>query len=97
MSVVHEDDEGIFIKTGGYVFRPGGIVGSAHAYRMDDGGLRKGDRVKARHKGGTTLAAITLDDGTKRIWASQYEHDRPGRKCDQDPDAEWNADGTRKF
>lgn len=48
----------------GYKARPGNVIGYAHAYRMDDGGLKVGDKVKARHPGYAT-ATITLDNGQK--------------------------------
>jgi hypothetical protein len=73
-SVVHKDAKGLFVKAGGYVARPGGVRGYDHAYRMDDGGLKEGDRVKARHKAQTPLTVITLDDGTKLHWHHEAKH-----------------------
>jgi hypothetical protein len=70
MPKVKEDDQGIFIQTGGYIFRPGDINGCAHAYEMDDGGLRKGDDVKARHVAGSQLAKLKLADGSVRYWGN---------------------------
>ena len=74
MSLVRKDESGLFVRTGGYVFRPGPINGYSHAFDMDDAGLSEGDQVKAKHRGGSTLANITLSDGTRRVWAEDYEH-----------------------
>lgn len=71
MSLVRKDVRGLFIRTGGYVFRPGAINGYQHAYRMDDGQLKDGDRVNARHIGGTPLARLRLDDGRITRWAEE--------------------------
>jgi hypothetical protein len=65
---VRKDAKGLLIRAGGYVSRPGNVRGYAHAYRMDDGGLKEGDYVKARHRAGTPLSVITLDDGSKIFW-----------------------------
>lgn len=69
-SLVREDEQGLFIKTGGYQFRPGNVTGYDHAYRMDAGGLKPGDYVTARHIGGSPIARITLADGTNIHWHS---------------------------
>lgn len=67
---VHEDEHGVFIRTGGYLFRPGGVRGYDHAYDMSDGGLKKGDTIKAAHIGGTQMARLRFEDGSKRYWTS---------------------------
>lgn len=61
MSVIREDEKGLFVIAGGYKARPGSVGGYSHAFRMDDAGLRKGDRVKARHVAGSPLICITLE------------------------------------
>lgn len=73
MTVVREDEKGIFVQAGGYIARPGPTRGTSHAYRMDDGGLKKGDIVKARHMAGTQLTSVTLPDGRKTIWHHEGE------------------------
>ncbi len=55
MSTVWQDEEGIYVRSGGYIARPGDVIGYSHAYRMDDDGLKKGDKVKTHHIGGTPL------------------------------------------
>lgn len=68
---VQNDEKGLYVRTGGYIFRPGATRSYSHALRMDDAGLMAGDRVKARHKGGTPLAKLTLMDGTTTYWAEE--------------------------
>lgn len=75
MTVVREDERGIFIVAGGYVARPGDARSYSHAYRMDDAGLKKGDRVYARHRGGTPLTKVRLEDGTELHWI--HDNSRP--------------------
>lgn len=73
MALVKEDEKGLFIQAGGYIARPGPIAGWMHAVKMDDGGLKKGDHVKARHKSGTPLNVITLKNNEKRYWGHDQE------------------------
>ena len=74
---IRADATGVFLKgTGSGDFRPGPITGFAHAYRMDDGGLAKGDRVYASHVAGAPLIRIHLPSGDKIYWASEDEHAR---------------------
>lgn len=68
MAKVKQDDKGIFIQTGGYIFRPGPVPGYSHALRMDDGGLKVGDIVKAHHIAGDLIAKIKLNDGSVVYW-----------------------------
>lgn len=70
MSKVKEDSDGLFIQTGGHIFRPGDVNGYYHAYEMDDGGLKKGDDVKARHLGGSQMAKLKLDNGSVKYWTT---------------------------
>lgn len=73
-TLVRKDGKGLFVKAGGYIARPGNVRGYDHAYRMDDAGLKEGDRVKARHRAQTPLTVITLDDGTKLHWHHEAKH-----------------------
>lgn len=64
MSVVHEDMHGLFVKTGGYLFRPqlswhsqvraGVLLGSRQPVPV----VAKGDKVKARHLPGSPIAEV---------------------------------------
>lgn len=79
MSLVRKDDKGIFIVTDGTRFRPGSITGYAHAYDMSDGGLVAGNHVRARHMNQTSMARLTLSDGRKLVWASDWDHEQEAR------------------
>jgi hypothetical protein len=84
-SPVREDEHGIYVVTNGEKYRPGGIPGYDHAYDMSDMGLKKGDRVWARHKAQTSLALVTAPEQgvlAQRtvIWGSDYLHERYVRK-----------------
>lgn len=69
MSVVRQDEKGIYVICDGSLARPGDVNGYSHAYDMSDGGLKKGDRIKARHIGGTPLVKVSAADGeTYRYW-----------------------------
>ncbi|HEX8350411.1 MAG TPA: hypothetical protein VF598_10655 [Hymenobacter sp.] len=92
MSKVKQDADGIFVQTGGYIFRPGGVNGHDHAVEMDDGGLSKGDDVKARHMGGTELAKITLDNGDVKYWHAALPDDHRRRENMSPPTAQELAD-----
>lgn len=74
MSLVHKDEMGIYIITGGYTFRPGNIDGYDHAYNMSGDGVLVGSKIKARHIAGTPLCRITLTKTDKRIWGNNYIH-----------------------
>lgn len=67
MSVVRQDEHGLYIKTGGYLFRP---QLSWYAKQQGYGWTRRptgtttasaGDKVKARHIAGTTTARVKTD------------------------------------
>lgn len=68
MAVIREDDRGLFVRAGGYRGRPGGVLGYDHALDMSDGGLKAGDRVKARHISQSPLIKLRLDDGRVLFW-----------------------------
>lgn len=92
MTVVREDADGLYVKAGGYIARPGAVRGYSHAYRMDDGGLKAGDTVKARHSAGTELTIVTLPDGSKTRWHHKgYWRDQG--LCDPPEDATWDSKG----
>lgn len=92
-SPIHADARGPYVRTGGYIFRPGAIRSHSHVLRMDDAGLMAGDRVKARHKSGTPLAKIVLDDGTTTFWAEELTLEKDSTTAPQD--ATWMKDGRR--
>lgn len=94
-SLVRSDENGIYIKTGGHKFRPGAVNGYYHAYRMDDGNLKAGDKVKARHIGGSPLAKLTLADDTITRWAEEYSWTKD--RIEAPEDAQWLPDGSRDF
>ena len=96
MALVREDDEGIYVISGGVTARPGAVRGYGHAYRMDDGGLVKGDKVSASHIGGTPMVRLKLPDGTVTRWFCQDSR-RPDELMDTDPDATWDQKGVRTF
>lgn len=79
MSVVRCDEKGILIYLNGAKHRPGPIQGYAHAYNMDDGGLKVGDHVKARHRAGTPTIRVQTPEG-ERIWANDYMHEQEALK-----------------
>jgi hypothetical protein len=96
MALVREDDEGIYVISGGVKARPGAVLGYGHAYRMDDGGLSKGDKVAASHVGGTPMVRLKLPDGTVTRWFCQDSR-REDEKMEADPDAVWDDKGVRTF
>lgn len=64
MSVVQQDEKGIFVLFEGYF----------HAVNMDDGGLNKGDKIRASHRAGIPTIKIILSCGCIRIWGNDYAH-----------------------
>lgn len=77
LALVRSDDAGLYVRAGGYTARPGNITGYDHAYRMDDGGLKAGDRVAARHIAQTPLVQLKLEDGSMLRWHT-VPHPAPG-------------------
>lgn len=96
MAVVKEDAEGIFVIAGGYKARPGNVAGYDHAYRMDDAGLKAGDRVKAAHRGGTPTTKVTLESGQVLIWHHDYLPSFQKRTFDYEPE-KFNKKGMRDY
>lgn len=96
MTLVREDAHGLYVKAGGVTARPGSINGYGHAYRMDDGNLKKGDKVTARHVGGTPMVKIKLPDGNTTRWFSEGAT-RDRDIIPADPNAQWDSQGCRVF
>ena len=96
MALVREDDRGLYVISSGVTARPGAIRGYGHAYRMDDGGLAKGNKVNARHVGGTPMVRLKLPDGTVTRWYCQDSR-REDELLNADPDAVWDDKGIRVF
>lgn len=83
MNTVHADIHGLFVRAGGYVFRPVFPVGYQHVYK-DGTALPVGAKVKATHQGGTPLAKVGNEtwfshgayhatEGTSASWKPSYE------------------------
>lgn len=88
---IRRDEHGLYVRAGGYVFRPGPINGYSHAYDMSDAGLKEGDEVKASHVAGTPTGRIRLADGRQLRWGDDYLHEREATRGSRDmplrPDA----------
>ena len=69
-SVVRGDEHGVFVWANGSKYRPGEVSGYAHVYRMDDAGLKVGDKVKVRNVPCTQLCKVTTVDGVELRWSS---------------------------
>lgn len=82
MTRIRQDKTGLFIKTGGYIFRPGKIDGYAHAYDMSDTGVLFNTSIKAKHIGGSPLAKLELHDGSYRYWANEYQHELQSKRVE---------------
>jgi hypothetical protein len=96
MPKIREDAQGIYVKAGGYIARPGAVAGSEHAYRMSDCGLKADDQVSARHAfgGGSQLTVVILSDGTRTYWHHEGE-ERDRLLCEPNPDAIYDKKGLR--
>lgn len=90
-SLVREDEHGIFIRTGGYVFRPGAAGGFDAVRDMSTGGLKVGDHVKARHVASSEFCRIRLDDGRTLHWLEEH-----GLKRLREADARYIASGAMR-
>ena len=60
---------------------------------MDVAGLTAGSRVKARHKGGTPLAKLLLEDGSTTYWAEEETSGKDAVIAPQE--ATWLKNGRR--
>jgi hypothetical protein len=70
---VKNDNFGLFVRAGGYIFRPGEVASFVRG-DVTDGGLNAGDEVRAHHIAGTTISKITLVDGRVLYWHNEYQH-----------------------
>lgn len=66
-SPVRSDDNGLYVLTNGAKYRPGKVTGYDHVFRMDDGGLERGDRVMVRHRSQSPLCKIVFEEGGKEV------------------------------
>lgn len=73
---VKEDQHGIYLSGYETTYRPLAINGYSHANRMDDGGLKKGDRVHAKQVSSTPMMQVTLANGQTLLWADDYTRER---------------------
>lgn len=77
---VRSDENGVFVRTGGHLFRPGSVSGLVRV-DMSDGGLRAGDEVRAGHVGGTTRCKVTTPTGADLHWHTDYQHAREAERA----------------
>ena len=81
---VKKDEHGLYVRTGGYIFRPYcSEIGYNHV-AIDDGNTDfiEGQEVNARHIGGSILGTIKIDD-IKELWTSHgtyYDLSKDGAK-----------------
>lgn len=68
MSLIRQDDQGIYLIANGSTYRPGKVSGYDHVYNMTDGGLKKGDKPIAKHVSQSALVKITLESGKILHW-----------------------------
>ena len=69
-SKVYEDKYGIFVRTGGFIFRPDFPVEYKHLAK-DCGSVKAGDSVNASHIRETMLANVkNPETGAKEVWYS---------------------------
>jgi hypothetical protein len=74
MTTIRADAEGIYLITNGSRYRPGAVRGYGHNPNndMSDGGLQAGEHVKVHKIGGSPLCRITLADGRRLVWHTEY-------------------------
>lgn len=68
MAKVHQDKHSVYVRVGGYIFRPVFPVGYQHVHK-DGSGFSSGDTVRGKHRGGPLLN-IRHDDGREETWYS---------------------------
>lgn len=64
MALIREDRHGLYIKAGGYIFRPVFPIGYNHVHK-DGSEYSKGDKVYAVHRAGGPLAKVGVE-----VWFS---------------------------
>lgn len=72
MSVIRKDSHGLYVKAGGYLFRPRVNCSNRHLRELGIGAgataFTEADRPKARHIGQTTRARVVGKDGLIETW-----------------------------
>ena len=68
MAVVRTDEDGVYLVVNGSRARPGNVAGYSHSHRMDGGGLKVGDKVKAAQRSQSSIVKVTLDSGNVIFW-----------------------------
>ena len=61
MPVIKKDSYSLYIKQGGYIFRPIFPVGYSHVY-SDGSQFSEKDKAKSNHRRGTPLASVKVGD-----------------------------------
>lgn len=65
---VYNDVHGLYIRAGGYIFRPDFPVGYKHL-ENDCGAIKQDDKVNANHCGGTSLGTVkNPETGVTETW-----------------------------
>lgn len=83
MTRIGSDGHGLFVRAGGYLFRPVSVGEPRRSWRRegrlfaDDGEteLKAGDMVSAVHRGGSVVAVVKLGDHREH-WHAHGEHER---------------------
>lgn len=86
MSTVHQDRHGLYVKTGGYLFRPQrpGLHRSSPLLKSLISRYKKGDKVPARHLPETGLAKVG-----EETWFSHGAYFNPYEQCHMDSEGRW--------
>jgi hypothetical protein len=71
--LVREDADGKFVKSMGNRYRPGGVIGYDHAFDMSGENVPAGKIMVVHHMRGHPCIKIRLDDGSIRVWSTEYE------------------------
>lgn len=92
--IVRSDDDGLFVRTNGQIYRPGAVGFNSIRLRMDAGDAAPGEPLRARPVDGTELLKVKLRDGTTTYWHVDGPTRIRGMR-EAPKDAVWKADGTR--
>lgn len=65
LALIREDELGLYVIAGGYIGRPGDVPGYSHALPMTSGGVKTGDKVKARHVASNPLIKLITPEGLR--------------------------------